>query len=451
MPQFNYETESALIGACLRSAGAFESARDIVKSEDFHAVHNQWAWDAIQSLSSRGMGIDAVTVGDELERMEKITEFFTPTKHLSGRAALSYMRESGEPRNVNSYAAEVVDYSAKRQLELICSQAVNWSQNGRRADDIMKDLVKRMGEVKVYDAVTVDHTQTLSQAISDSYDHTDRANKGEIVVLETGFIDVDTILGGGLMTPDFMVIAGRPGQGKTALMVSIAKSVAESGKRVVFFTLEMMNKQIAMRLIAMESGISYGRQKSGKLREQDWPVYTNAVEKLASPEYGIILNDLPAITTSQIRRELRRIKNEGAIDLIIIDYIQLQGVEDEHERRDLQIGEITRGIKTLCKEFNVPIIAGAQMSRAVEARAERRPVLSDLRESGSIENDADIVSFIYKPDEKDETKTELIFAKNRNGALGSIDLKFVPEKTLFQNARIEIFQPNNRMPYKDGE
>lgn len=444
MPQFNYDTEAALIGAGLRSAKAFEAAKDIVTTDDFHAVHHQWAWDAMSALNSRGMGIDAVTVGDELERMGKLKDFFSPSKHLSGRAALAFLRDSGEPRNINSYAAEVVDYSGKRQLELICTQAVNWSQNGRRADEIMKDLTKRMEAVKVYDAVTVDHTQTLKDAISDSYDHTDRASRGEIVTLETGFPEIDAMLGGGLIAPDFMVIAGRPGDGKTALKVSIAKNVAEQGKRVAVFTLEMMNKQIAMRLIAMESGISYGRQKSGKLREQDWPVYTHAIEKLASKDYAIILNDLPAITIPAMRRELRRIAQDGPIDLVIIDYIQLQGVEDEHERRDLQIGEITRGIKTICKEFTLPVIAGAQMSRAVETRTDRRPMLADLRESGSIENDADIVAFIYKPDKMDDTKAELIFCKNRNGALGSVDLAFQPERTLFKSTSMKNFTPNER-------
>lgn len=442
MPQFNYDTESALIGAVLRSPKALEIAKDIVITSDFHAIHNQWIWDAIGNLSAKGLGIDAVTVGDELERMGKLKEVFTPQKNLSGRPALSWMRDTGEPRNVSTYAAEVLDYSAKRQLELICTQAVNWSQNGRRADEIMKDLQKRMGDVKVYDAVTVDHTQSLAQAISDSYDHTDRANRGEIVTLKTGFDGIDNILGGGLIEPDFFVIAGRPGQGKTALKVSIAKAVAESGKRVVFFSLEMTNKQLAMRLIAMESGVSYGRQKSGQLREADWPIYTNAVEKLADKEYQIILNDVPAITIPAMRRELRRIAQDGKIDLVIVDYLQLQGVEDEHERRDLQIGEITRGIKTLAKEFKTPFIAGAQMSRDVEKRGDKKPVLSDLRESGSIENDADVVAFLYKPDEHDDTQVELIFAKNRNGATGSVDLKFDPSRTLFKDVTAKIFRPN---------
>jgi replicative DNA helicase len=238
-----------------------------------------------------------------------------------------------------------------------------------------------------------------------------------------------------------MVIAGRPGAGKTALMVSIAKKVAEQNKQVVIFSLEMVRKQIAMRLIAMESGITYGSQKSGKLQDNEWPFYTQAVEKLSSIDDGIVLNDLPAITISQMRRELRRLWIEKPADLVIVDYIQLQGADGDFERRDLQIGEITRGIKSLCKEFNVPIIAGAQMSRDIEKRAEKRPVLSDLRESGSIENDADIVAFIHRPDKLGNT-AELIFEKNRNGECGVVDLIYHGARTRFDSATSMTFNPN---------
>ena len=196
----------------------------------------------------------------------------------------------------------------------------------------------------------------------------------------------------------------------------------------------MLNKQIAMRLIAMDSGVTYQKQKSGKLTDSDWPLYTNSVDKLSSPDYGIVLNDLPEITISAMRRELRRIWADKPCDCIMVDYIQLQGADNDHERRDLQIGEITKGLKSISKEFNAPVIAGAQMSRAVEQRADRKPQLSDLRESGSIENDADVVAFLHRPDKDSKTQTELIFAKNRNGAVGTVDLIFLEALTKFQSA-----------------
>lgn len=442
MPQYNLRTESALLGAILRNPKNYTMARDLVKHTDFHSIGNQRVWEIFEKLDERGMGIDAVTVGDELERGGYLQDVINPDNQFTGRAALSWARDNCDHRNTETYAAEVLDYSAKRQIELIFTQGVNWSQNGRRADEILNDVMRRIGEIKIYDQKVKSHTSTLADAVSLAYDHTDRASRGEITTISTGFKDIDFMLGGGLIPPDVMIIAGRPGDGKTALKTSIAKRVSEMGKKVTIFTLEMTNKQIAMRLLAMESGVTYGKQKSGMLEERDWALYTNAVDKLSHADYGITLNDLPAITITQMRRSMREIFAKQKQDLIIVDYIQLQGADGDHERRDLQIGEITRGIKSLAKEFEVPFIAGAQMSRSVETRADKKPMLSDLRESGSIENDADIVAFIHRPD-KTKNEAELIFAKNRNGALGVVDLYYRGELTKFESATTEIKQFHN--------
>jgi replicative DNA helicase len=447
----NRDNEVGLVGATLRDSSRFEEVADIVRPEDFSWNCYGWAWKSMLSLHERGMMIDTITLGDELDREGKLDEFVYDGGggvNWNGRAALSKIREFGDPHALESYAQKVLDYSAKRELLQLMNDGAAWSMNGRTANDIMSDFSKRMSEIRTFDGKSAEHTQSLSEVVSEAYDHTSAAANGEIQSVLTGYLDLDRILGG-LSAPDVYIIAGRPGQGKTAFLSSVAMNTAQAKKRTAIFTLEMANRQIAMRLIAMESGVPFDRQKSGKLRDNEWPLYTHAVEVLSDPEkYPLVMNDLPAISIARMRQELRRIKVRlGGLDLIIMDYIQLGGVDGKYERRDLEIGEITRGLKSLGKEFNVPVLAAAQLSRAVEQRSDKKPVLSDLRESGNIENDADCVMFIYRPDqyEKDSSKqntAEIVVAKHRNGPVGSIELVYRQALTRFENAASKIFRPN---------
>lgn len=430
----SYENEAALIGSVFRDSSDFEGLSDIVQPIDFDWHPYAWAWMACQSLHKRGMSIDEVTVGDEIMREGKLDEFQVAGGMFKGRAALSKLREEGNPQSAWTYAEKVLDYSAKRQIELKCAQWTDWSRNGRTAPQIMADMVKQLGEIKVFNSQAFEHTQTLSEAVSEAYDHTYRAANGEIQLTPTGYKDLDKLFAGGMSSPDLYLVAGRPGTGKTAFLVSIAKNVAYLGKKVAIFSLEMENKQIAMRLIAQEAGVSYDKQKSGQLTEDEWNRYTQAIETLGN--YPIVINDLPSISISKIRQELRRM---GKVDLIIIDYIQLGGVDGKHDRRDQEIGELTRGLKSIAKEFSIPVLAAAQLSRALEGRKDKRPILSDLRESGDLEQDSDVVMFIYRPDQFEkgserQNSTEIIVAKHRNGAVGSVDLIYIPFKTRFESA-----------------
>jgi replicative DNA helicase len=440
----SYENEVGLIGSIFRDPDRFEELSDIVEPEDFGWDCYRWVWESMKSLHERGMGIDVITIGDELQRDGRIKSFVHHEKIFSERNALAKIREFGDPRMAETYASKVKDYSAKRQLEHLCSQWLDWSQNGRTAPQIMQDMVIQLSHIRTFDSKAFEHTSSLADAVSEAYDHTDRASRGLIKFVPTGFKDIDTLLSGGMTSPDLYVIAGRPGTGKTAFLVSVARNAAMAGKRVAIFSLEMENKQIAMRLIAQESGISYDKQKSGKMKDSDWPVYTAAVEKIAdSDTYPIILNDMPSISISKMRQELRRM---GNVDLLIVDYIQLGGVDGKYNRRDQEIGEITRGLKSIAKEFQIPVFAAAQLSRAVEQRSEKKPILSDLRESGDIENDSDVIMFIYRPNQfaTDATKyeAEIIVAKHRNGEVGSVDLVYMANLTRFENAKVKMFRPN---------
>ena len=441
--------EESLIGSVLKNPKQYTTLREIVTAGDFETHSFGWVWKSFEELYQRGLSIDTVTVGDELARKDMLNEFIYAGS--TGRAALVLLRSEGRPENAASYAHDVLDYSAKRKLLQEMSTGAEWALNGRRAADIQADMVKRLTDISVPGARAEAHTLTLKEALSRAYDHT---AKGESPAVETGLIDLDRALDGGFYAPDLTILAARPGQGKTALAVDIAARAASRGKRVAVFSLEMANEQIAMRLIARHSGVSYGRQLRGKMKDEDWPVYTNAIESLES--LPIYLNDMPALSVRQTRQILRTLEaKHGKMDLVIWDYLQLGTADEKTDTREQEVSRISRGLKMICKEFSVPMIACAQLSRAVEQRTDKRPVLSDLRESGSIEQDSDNVLFIYRPDqyEKDTSKqnvAEIIVAKHRNGPVGSVELIFRSSLTKFENAMAKNFAPNDDI-YRGGE
>jgi replicative DNA helicase len=436
----NRDNESGLIGAIMRDPYKYEMVRELVSPIDFSWQCYGWAWEAFDRLHHEGLHIDQVTVGDELERMGKLNEFqLDENKVFTARNALSKLRDSGDPAFVESYASTVIDYAAKRELQQLSGLMATWSANGRRATDIVSDITEKLNKVKTFDGKSAKHTQKLGEAVSAAYDHTDAAARGEIQFVMTDFIDLDKMIGG-MSAPDLLIIAGRPGQGKTGFLVSVALNVAKQKKRVAFFSLEMKNEQIAMRLLSQMSGVSYDKQKSGKLEERDWSLYTNAVDHLSDfGSYPIYINDLPSIKPSQIRRELMRI---GSADLVIVDYVGLADSDGKYDTRALEVSAITKSLKSICKEFDIPMLAAAQLSRAVEQRTNKRPILSDLKESGGLEENSDIVMFIHRPDEERPNEVELIVAKHRNGPVGMVNLIYVPEKTRFENAATKLYKFN---------
>jgi len=282
--------------------------------------------------------------------------------------------------------------------------------------------------------------EPIERVLSNYYDHVDELSQRdeEIFGVPTGLTDLDKLMGG-LQKSDLLIIAGRPGSGKTGFMLSIAKNAAQKHKKhVAFFSLEMSNEQLVQRLIAQETKIDTQRLRTGKLDDEEWPLFTHAVEVLGDTHMW--LDDTPAITPLQLRTKCRRLHMEHSLDLIIIDYLQLMGSDSRNENRVQEVSHISRSLKVLARELNVPVLAGAQLSRAVEQREGKKPVLSDLRESGSLEQDADIVMFIHRPDmlEKDNPRqniAELIVAKHRNGPTHpGIELVFLNNLAKFENA-----------------
>ena len=279
----------------------------------------------------------------------------------------------------------------------------------------------------------------ISSVLSEYYDRIDDLAKrsDEIFGVPTGFIDLDKLLSG-LQPSDLLIIAGRHGQGKSGFLLSVAKNAGLTHKKhVAVFSLEMSNEQVVQRLIAQETGIDSQRLRTGKLTEEEWPLFTHAIEVFSDTK--IFLDDTPAITPLQLRTKCRRLHMEYGLDLVIIDYLQLMGGDSRTDNRVQEVSYISRNLKVLARELSVPVLAAAQLSRAVEQRQDKRPILSDLRESGSLEQDADIVMFIYRPDqyEKDTVKqnvAEIIVAKHRNGPVGYVELIFRSALAKFENA-----------------
>ena len=305
-----------MIGAVLRRPAIYKDLSDTVNPAHFDWVPYREAWEAIAKLTDAGMHIDTVTLGDELERAGKLDDFLRhDTTNFTGRAALADIRQSGAtPDAAASYAAMIADYNAKRDIVRVMEKGAEWAMNGRKANDILGDLGVLLGKINP-PGMKSSRTQSMKQAVAEAYRATDAASRGEIEYLNTGYIDLDNLLEG-ITGPDFILIAARPGQGKTAMLASIAKNIAEGvtyglkaqgKKRVVIFTLEMSNRQLAMRFLAMESGGPFGKQKKGELTMEEWERYNAAVEKVGNDDYPITLNDIASITPATMRRELRKL------------------------------------------------------------------------------------------------------------------------------------------------
>jgi replicative DNA helicase len=287
----------------------------------------------------------------------------------------------------------------------------------------------------------------IGKIISDYYDKLDYriANKGEVTSVPSCLIDLDKLLGGGFQKSDMVVMAGRPGTGKTSLALGVAKDAAlNHGKRVAVFSLEMSSEQLIKRLIAAETGIETQRQTLGDVTEEEFPLLIKCYDTLAG--LPIFIDDTAGLTAYDLRTKARRLHSEHGLDLIVIDYLQLMQGDKQSENRQQEISFISRSIKVLARELNIPIIALSQLSRQVEARADKRPMLSDLRESGSIEQDSDVVLFIYRDELYNEDTefpniAEVIIAKHRNGPTCKVNLFFKKGLTQFTNLDIKRAEP----------
>ena len=426
------EAEEAVLGSIMINPDAYYDVAEFLKADDFYIHRHAWIWAAFARLQESRTPIDMLTVTEELDQQGQLAE-------VGGPAYLTTLINN-VPSSLHAVAyGRLIEQTAVRRNML---EAANNIAKLAYDEEISLDTVMDDAEKAVFGVSERRATRDLepiNKVLSDYYDHIGElaARPDDIHGVPTGFIDLDRLLTG-LQPSDLLIVAGRPGMGKTGFALSIAKNAAQIHKKhVAIFSLEMGNAQLVQRLISQETGIDSQRLRTGKLDEDEWPLFTHAVEVMSDTR--IFLDDTPAITPLQLRTKCRRLHLEHRIDLIIIDYLQLMSGDTRNDNRVQEVSYISRNLKVLARELNVPVIAAAQLSRAVEQRADKKPVLSDLRESGSLEQDADIVMFIYRPEVYEEDPAmqnvaEIIVAKHRNGPVGSVQLIFRKNLAKFENA-----------------
>ncbi len=428
----NSEAEEAVLGSILVNPESYYDVAQFLRSDDFYIHRNRWVWDTFVRLHEQRMPVDVLTVTDELEQAGQLAE-------IGGPAYLtSLINNVPTSLHAEAYGRIIEETSVRRKMLTAANDIAKLAyQQDASVDTVMDEAEKAVFGVSER-RMTRD-LQSIQSVLSDYYDRIDLISRRgeEYYGLPTGFIDLDKLLFG-LQGSDLLIVAGRPGMGKTAFLLNIAKHAGlVLKKHVAIFSLEMSNEQLVQRLISQETGIDSQRLRTGKLSEDEWPLFTQAIETLNKTK--MFLDDTPALTPLQLRTKCRRLHLEFNLDLVVVDYIQLMTSGTRIENRVQEVSYITRNMKVLARELNVPVLAAAQLSRAVEQRTDKEPQLSDLRESGSLEQDADIVMFIHRPEmyEKDTLKQNLAqikVAKHRNGPVGTVELVFRNNLVKFENA-----------------
>jgi len=432
LPPHSMEAEEALLGSLLIDPDALFEVNSFLRPEAFYRTQNRWIYEAILRLSDRREPVDLITLTEELRRLEQLED-------VGGESyIINLINMVPTAINAPNYGRLVEATSIRRKLVSAASAIANLAYDEKEDINIIIDRAEQT-LFSISEERTTRDLVPIRQIAGDYLDRIQelRERGDDFVGIPTGFTELDRLLGG-LNRSDLIIIAARPGMGKTSLQNAIALTAAtKHGKRVAMFNLEMSGEQLVQRMIAAETRIDSQRLRRGQLAEQEMPIFLEAVGRLS--ETRIFIDDTPSISPNQLRTKCRRLYAEHGLDLVMIDYLQLMQAERTTNNRVQEISEISRGLKGLARELNVPVIAAAQLSRAVEQRQEKRPLLSDLRDSGSIEQDADIVMFIYRdeyynPDTTERPNiAELNIAKHRNGPTGTIDLYWHGKLATFRN------------------
>lgn len=432
MPPQNIEAEQAVLGAIFLEPAALTLATEILIPEDFYRAAHQKIFNVMLKLNDQGEAVDLVTVTEELAAAKLIEDI----------GGVSYLSElSGAvptAANIEYYARIVEEKSLLRRL---IRTATNIAADGYTREDEVETLLSEAEKsiLEVAQRKNAGAFHNIKDVLVRTYDNIELMHNrvGDVTGIATGFAELDRMTAG-FQRNDLIIVGARPSVGKTAFALNIAQNVAtKTGENVAIFSLEMGAEQLVMRMLCAEGNIDAQRLRTGSLTEDDWGKLTMAMGSLASA--GIFIDDTPGVRVGDIRAKCRRLKQEHGLGMIMIDYLQLiLGSGRSGENRQQEVSEISRSLKQLARELQVPVIALSQLSRGVEQRQDKRPMMSDIRESGSIEQDADIVAFLYRDDYYDkesESKNiiEIIIAKQRNGPTGTVKLAFVKEYNKFVN------------------
>ncbi len=431
VPPQDLPAEESLLGAMLLSRDAIASAVERCKASDFYRPAHGHIFDAICSLYAQGEPADPVTVSDELKRADLLEAVGGPGNLVALQANTPAIA------NAARYARIVEEHALLRRLIAVAGEIAEMGYS--LPDDVVSTLDR--AEAMVFDIVerrVTDSLKPLRELLTATLDHLEALyNRGDAITgVPTGYADLDDLLSG--LQPNALIIVGaRPSMGKTAFALGMAAHAAiEKRQPVLFFSLEMSHLELTQRILCSEAKVDSSRMRNGKLHESDWPKVVNAIGKLG--EAPLFIDDNPNLTVMEIRAKARRLKSREGLGLIIVDYLQLMSGHGGSENRQVEVSEISRGLKILARELSVPVVALSQLSRNLEARSDKRPVLADLRESGSLEQDADVVMFIYRDEvynkeSPDAGTAEVIVAKHRNGPTDTKRLAFLNHYTRFAN------------------
>ncbi len=440
VPPHSIDAEQAVLGGLMLSREAWDKVADRLREEDFYRRDHQLIFRAIGTLSEQSQPCDAVTLGEWFES-QGLAEQVGGSSYVIELASTT-----PSAANITAYADIVREKSILRQLIDVGTGIANdgYQPEGRPSREVLESAEQAVFRIAEAGMRGRQGFVGMKSALRDSFRILQERyeNKGAVTGLPTGFIDFDERTAG-LQPSDLIILAARPAMGKTSLALNIAEYAAlRSKKAVAVFSMEMSSSQLAFRLISSLGRINQQRLRTGQLEDEDWSRVSHAITLLNDAK--IFIDDTPALSPTELRSRSRRLAREHGLGLIVIDYLQLMQVPGNKENRATEISEISRSLKALAKELDVPVIALSQLNRSLESRTDKRPVMADLRESGAIEQDADLILFIYRdeyyhPDSQDKGLAEVIIGKHRNGPTGTLKLAFHGQFTRFDNYTSESY------------
>jgi len=436
IPPHSVESEQSILGSILLDKEAIITVTETIKPEDFYKEAHKIIYECMMKLNNKNEPIDLITLTEELKKQG----------HLEDIGGISYITSLSTivptTSNVKYYADIVKEKSVLRKLIKVSNDILNLGYDSSiKVEDILEKAEKQIFDIS--QEKSSEDFQAINSVLMDTYDMIEKlyTNKEDITGITTGFEDLNKKTNG-LQRTDLILIAARPAMGKTAFSLNLVQNAALKGDAsVAVFSLEMSKEQLVQRMLSAQSHVELKKIKTGNLDENDWPRIIDAMSVLSNA--NIYIDDTPGIKIGELRSKCRKLKIEKGLDLILIDYLQLMEGDGGNESRQQEISKISRSLKIIAKELNCPVVALSQLSRAPEQRSDHRPMLADLRESGAIEQDADIVMFLYRdeyyhPDSERKNIGEIIIAKNRHGETGSAELVWLGEIQKFANKAREM-------------
>ncbi len=435
VPPQDTDAERSVLGAMLLERDALLQAVELLAPEDFYRPAHARVFAAMQSLFERSEPVDEVTVAAELKARGDLDK-------VGGAAAMAALTESvPSAANAGHYAQIVRSRALMRRLIQVATAIATTGYEAGAEIDLMLDDA----EAKIFEITRAREHRSfvpIKEVVKDAFKRIETLyqKKESVTGVPTGFVDLDRLTSG-LQSGDLIIVAGRPSMGKTALALNMAQHAALKHKTsVAVFSLEMSKEQLVMRMLCSEGRIDSHRLRGGFLRDTDWPKLARAAGTIA--EAPLFIDDTGALSILEVRAKARRLQAQHGLGMIVLDYLQLMRGRASTEGREREISEISRGLKALAKELAVPVVALSQLNRSLEQRTDKRPLLSDLRESGAIEQDADVICFVYRddyyhPDSEKKGLAEIIVGKQRNGPTGTVELRFFGEYTRFESAASE--------------